>query len=153
MEHQTQGLWRPLSLFFLDIEPAANNSEICHTEYLQNMRVQIEPPYQKQINIPQCKRCQTYFHTKGYCARRPRCVKCGKPHSTEQCTLPKTRAVICLHCRESHPASYRGCKSTKKSYAQDFLLPVQQQVFILQIHRDKRMKALQHHRKLKDDRK
>jgi hypothetical protein len=46
----------PLSLFFLDIEPAANNDEIYHTEYLQNMRVQIKPPYQKQNNIPQCKR-------------------------------------------------------------------------------------------------
>jgi hypothetical protein len=41
-----------------------------------------------------------------------------------------------------------AAKCTKKSYAQDFLLPEQQQVFILQIHLD-----LQHHRKLKDDRK
>jgi hypothetical protein len=53
---------------------------------------------------------QAYFHTKGYCVQRPRCVKCGKSHSTEQCTLPKTQPAMCLHCGESHPASYRGCK-------------------------------------------
>jgi hypothetical protein len=34
-----------------------------------------------------------------------------------------------------------AAKSTKKSYAQDFLLPEQQQVFILQIHLDKKMEA------------
>jgi hypothetical protein len=48
MGHIIKNLWNirhgftgyPLSLFFLDIEPAANNSEIYHNEYLQNMRVQ-----------------------------------------------------------------------------------------------------------------
>jgi hypothetical protein len=74
------------------------------------MRVKIETPHRKQNNIPQCKRCQAYFHIKGYFAHRPRCVKCGKSHSTEQCTLPKTQPATCLHCGESHPASYRGCK-------------------------------------------
>jgi hypothetical protein len=117
MGHKIRNLWNirhrvtgyPLSLF-LDIEPVAKNSEIYHTEYLQNIRVQIEPPHQKQNNIPQCKRYQAYFHIKGYCAHRPRCVKCAKPHSTEQFTLPKTQPATCLHCGESHPASYRGCK-------------------------------------------
>jgi hypothetical protein len=42
-----------------------------------------------------------------------------------------------------------AAKSTKKSYAQDFLHPEQQQVFILQIQWDEGTKALQHHRKLK----
>jgi hypothetical protein len=64
MVHKIRNLWNirdrvcgnPLSLFFLDIEPAANNSEIYNVEYLQNMRVQIESPNQKQNNIPQCKK-------------------------------------------------------------------------------------------------
>jgi hypothetical protein len=74
------------------------------------MRVHIKPPHQKQNNIPQCKICQAHFLTKGYCAHRPRCVKCGKSHSVEQCTLPKTQPATYLHCGESHPASFRGCK-------------------------------------------
>jgi hypothetical protein len=53
---------------------------------------------------------QAYFHTKGYCAHRTRCVKCGKSQSTKQCTLPKTQPATCLHCGESHAAIYRGCK-------------------------------------------
>jgi hypothetical protein len=118
MGHKISTLWNirlrltgyPLSLFYLDIETAASNSGIYHMEYLQSMRVQIEPPHVKQNNIQQCKRCEAYFHTKGYCAHRQRCVKCGKSHSTEQCTLPKTQPATCQHCGESHPASYRGCK-------------------------------------------
>jgi hypothetical protein len=74
------------------------------------MRVQIEPPHQKQTNIPKCNRCQAYFHTKGYCAHGQRCVKCGKSHGTEQCILPKTQPATFLHCGELHPASYWGCK-------------------------------------------
>jgi hypothetical protein len=62
MGHKIRNLWNirhrvignPL-LLFLDIEPAANNSEIYHIEYLRNMRVQIGPPHQKQNNTPQCK--------------------------------------------------------------------------------------------------
>jgi hypothetical protein len=57
MEHRIRNLWNirhrvsgnSLSLFFLDIETAANNSEIYHTEYLQNMRVKIEPPHRSKI--------------------------------------------------------------------------------------------------------
>jgi hypothetical protein len=74
------------------------------------MGAQNEPPHHAQNNIPQCKRCQAYFHTKVYCAYRPICVKCGKSHSTEQCSLPKTPPATCLHCGESHPTSYRRCK-------------------------------------------
>lgn len=50
------------------------------------------------------------LHTKGNCGHRPRCVKCGKSHGTQQCTLPKTQPATYLHCGVSHLASYRGCK-------------------------------------------
>jgi hypothetical protein len=119
MGHKIRNLWNirhrvtgnPFSLFFLDIvEPAANNSEMYHTENRQNMKFQTETPHRKQNNIPQCRKCQAYFHTKGYCAHRPRCVKCDKSHSTEQCTLPKAQPATCLHCGESHPTSYRVCE-------------------------------------------
>jgi heme oxygenase len=42
MGHEIRNLWSlatPLSLFFTDIELAANNNEIDHIEYLQNVIV------------------------------------------------------------------------------------------------------------------
>jgi hypothetical protein len=67
-EHKIRNLWNirrrvtgyHLPLFFLDIELPANNIERYHIDYLQNMRVQTEPPHQKQNNIPQCKTCHAY---------------------------------------------------------------------------------------------
>jgi hypothetical protein len=94
-----------LSLLFPSLEPANNNNEICRIEYLKNTRVQIGPHHQKQNNMPKCKRCEAYFHTKGHCTHIPRWVKRGKPHNTEECTLPKTQLTKCLHCGESHPVS------------------------------------------------
>jgi hypothetical protein len=126
--HKVRNLWnikhrvtrRPLSLFFVDLEPAGNNKEIYNITYLQNMRIQIEPPHQKKNNIPQCKKCQGYFHTKGYCEHKPRCVKCGNMHNTENCKLPRTEPAKCVHCGEGHPANYRGCKVYQEIIAHRF---------------------------------
>jgi hypothetical protein len=91
IEHKIRNLWNirhrvtgyPLSLFVLDIEPAGNN-EIYHIEYLQNMTVQIEPPHRKIIiTYRNARGVKLYYHTKEYYAYRPRCVKCGRSHSTE----------------------------------------------------------------------
>jgi hypothetical protein len=112
-----------LSLLSLDIELTINNSELYHTEYLQNMRLQTQPPHQKQNHIPQCKRRQAYFHTMGYCAHRPTCVKCAKSQSSEQCTIPKTQPATCLHCGELHPTSYTGCKVYHKIICTRFSSP------------------------------
>jgi hypothetical protein len=118
MELKIRNLWNirhrvtgnPLSIYFLDVKPAANNSETHYIECLKYMRAKIQTLYQDQINIPQCERCHAHFHTKGHCALRPRYVKCSKSHRTEKCTTPKTQPATCLHCGESPPASYRGCK-------------------------------------------
>lgn len=116
--HTVRNVWnirdkttgRPLSIFFIDLEPADNNIKIYDITYLQNMKIQFEPPYQKRNNIPQCKRCQGYFHTKRYCEHKPRCVKCGRLHNTEECKLPRSEPPKCVHCGEGHPANYKGCK-------------------------------------------
>lgn len=87
------------------------------------MRVQIEPPHQKQNNIPQSERYQAYFYTKGYCTHRSRCVRCGKSHSTEKCTAAKTQPEEYLHCGESHPARYRGCEVYQEIIRPSFASP------------------------------
>jgi hypothetical protein len=60
MGHTIINLWNirhrgtgyPLLYFVLNIEPETNNNEIYHIEHLENMRVQIKSPHQKQNNIP-----------------------------------------------------------------------------------------------------
>jgi hypothetical protein len=73
MGHKIINLWNirhrvtgnPLSFFFLDTEPAANNSEICHIEFQQNMRVKIERPLQKKIIYHNARDLKRTFTQRG----------------------------------------------------------------------------------------
>ena len=42
-----------------------------------------------------------------------RCVRCGEPHTFEQC--PKKDNPGCPNCGEAHSAAYNGCKEAKKA--------------------------------------
>ena len=79
-----------------------------------NSCVTIETPYVKR-EIPQCIRCQRYGHTKNFCHKNPRCVKCAQDHFTSECPQKsKINDVRCVNCNENHPANYRGCKVHKE---------------------------------------
>jgi hypothetical protein len=97
----------PLPLFFVDLEPAQHNKEIFKVEVVAHTRIRVEEP-RKRRDIVQCYRCQAFGHTRSYCNRAARCVKCGEPHLTETCNL-KGENIKCVHCQGNHPASYRGC--------------------------------------------
>ncbi|GFR11220.1 uncharacterized protein TNCT_565111 [Trichonephila clavata] len=57
----------------------------------------------------QCYRCQGFFHSSKFCSRNPKCVKCGKPHLTRDCTKTKEEEPSCCHCQSKHPVNYIGC--------------------------------------------
>jgi hypothetical protein len=59
---------QPLNLFFVDLEPSANNKDIYKITRLQNSVIQIEPP-RKSKHIVQYLRCQLYGNTKTYSNR------------------------------------------------------------------------------------
>ena len=98
----------PLPLFFVDLEPAANNKEIYKLEYLQNTKIRVEAPRIKN-SIIKCTRCQDYGHSKTYCRKPYNCVKCGKSHASQTCTKPKDTPATCALCDGNHPANYKGC--------------------------------------------
>jgi hypothetical protein len=98
----------PLNLFFVDLEPAANNKDIFHIKSLQNKIIEIEPP-NKPRHIIQCTRCQLYGHSKSYCNRPYMCVKCGGPHNSTTCAKSKDTPARCGLCEGTHPANYKGC--------------------------------------------
>ena len=80
------------------------------------MRVEVTL-YRKTGLLPQCKNCQSWGHTKSYCHKESRCVKCAGKHTTESCSKPKEVPPKCYNCGENHPASYRGCVVAKELQA------------------------------------
>lgn len=64
--------------------------------------------------ILQCKRCQGFNHTRAYCRKEPRCVKCAGKHLTKNCFASRNTSPKCINCKESHLANYRGCEIAKK---------------------------------------
>ena len=104
----------PLPMFFVDLQKNENNKDIYEIKLLLNSCVTIETPYVKR-EIPQCIRCQRYGHTKNFCHKNPRCVKCAQDHFTSECPQKsKINDVRCVNCNENHPANYRGCKVHKE---------------------------------------
>lgn len=103
----------PLSMFFVDLQAAANNKNIFNIKVLQHTKIVIEPPKQRR-ETPQCTRCQRYGHTKTYCFRDPRCVKCGQDHLTKSCVKPRDTDATCALCNGNHPSNYKGCEIYKK---------------------------------------
>uniref|UniRef100_A0A6M2DQJ3 Putative nucleic-acid-binding protein from transposon x-element n=1 Tax=Xenopsylla cheopis TaxID=163159 RepID=A0A6M2DQJ3_XENCH len=105
----------PLNLFLVELERKNNNGEIYNIEFLNRTKVLFEAKRQVK-EIPQCFRCQRYGHTKSYCFRNPRCVKCAGNHHSKDCNLkePINKDVKCVLCGENHPANYKGCSTYRK---------------------------------------
>jgi hypothetical protein len=69
----------PLNIFYIDIEPAANNKDIYAIKAIQNKIIKFEPPHSNKQHTPQCMRCQHYGHTRKYCNRPLNCVSAEAP--------------------------------------------------------------------------
>lgn len=99
----------PLAMFFVDLNPSPNNKTIYDLQYLCHAVVRVEPPARTN-DVVQCHRCQQFGHTKTYCKKPFRCVKCGMDHPTAGCQKNKDTPPRCLHCLMNHTASYKGCR-------------------------------------------
>lgn len=103
----------PLSMFYVDLEPSPENKTIYDMWHINNAIVQVEPP-RKMHDLVQCHRCQEFGHSKSYCKKPARCVKCGMDHLTINCTKQKETPPKCANCTKTHPANYKGCIVYKK---------------------------------------
>lgn len=99
----------PLPMFFVDLDPDPKNKDIFNIRTFDNAMVEVVAP-KKFDDIVQCFRCQEFGHTKSYCRKPFRCVKCGLGHSTAQCTKAPNIPPQCVHCLQNHTSSYKGCK-------------------------------------------
>lgn len=101
------------NLFRVELEPDPANSNIYNLPYLLRMCITVEA-FRPRTDPPHCRRCQCLGHTKQYCLRDPRCIKCGDNHELANCKLAKSDPCKCANCGEPHPASYRGCPEYQK---------------------------------------
>lgn len=101
-----------LPLFKVDIQPSENNRDIFKLTSLLHHKIVVELP-RKTTEVAQCKRCQQVGHSKNYCSKTPRCVKCGEKHEYKDCKLPRSAPAKCANCLGPHTANYRGCPAFK----------------------------------------
>jgi len=116
LEHKVTNIWnikkggtkQPLNMFYIELKPE-NNKDIYQTTHVLGYRVNFEPPHVKR-EIPQCINCQRYGHTKDFCNRKARCIKCAEDHPTLSCPWKiKSENVKCVLCEGNHPANYKSC--------------------------------------------
>jgi len=116
-------------LFRVEIEPAENNKNVFKLQSLAYCKITVEAPC-KTKTIPQCLRCQQLGHTKNFCSRDPKCVKCAGGHLSQDCRKnqrAKPSCVLCgAHGEDGHPANYKGCPAyqAKLQATQPKALPV-----------------------------
>lgn len=126
--HDATNIWNikqsitkiPLHMFVVELNPKANNKQIYDIKHLLNCRISVEPPKPVR-NIPQCANCQQYGHTKKYCFRKPRCIKCTGNHLSRDChQKERSNSVKCVLCDGNHPANYKGCMVYKNLIMQKY---------------------------------
>lgn len=54
-----------------------------------------------------------YGHSSVFCHMPPRCIRCGGAHSKDACERSRDTTLMYCNCGGEHPASNRGCHTTK----------------------------------------
>jgi hypothetical protein len=106
----------PLPVFMLTFERTENIKKIYEITAIRGMKVEVTP-YRKTKVLPQCKNCESWGHSKAYCHKDHRCVKCAGQHNTDNCRKPRETPPKYNNCGENHPAKYRGCIVAKELQA------------------------------------
>ncbi len=105
-----------LPLFKVDLKSNDTNQTILDIRQLCHCQISVELP-RKKTGVPQCNRCQDYGHTKNYCTKTPRCVKCGERHLYKDCQAQKSSPPKCANCKGNHTSNYRGCPYYQSKFA------------------------------------
>lgn len=103
----------PLDMFIVSFSKNVDINKVYNIKKVCNATVTVEPIKSNKL-IPQCQICQSLGHTKNYCNKTPKCVKCAGSHLTADCEKPKELQPKCCNCGKNHPANYRGCEVIKE---------------------------------------
>jgi hypothetical protein len=91
-----------------DVQKVRSLSELC------GLRVSVETYIAPKAPL-QCKRCQRLGYTQRNCGYTPRCVACGEPHSSGECSTPRQQ-LKCSSCttQQTNGAVQSGRKSNPR---------------------------------------
>lgn len=103
----------PLDMFIVSFSKNEDVGKIYNIKTICNANVTVEALKSNKL-IPQCKTCQSFGHTKNYCNKPPKCVKCAGSHLSSTCNKSENIPPKCCHCGKNHPANYRGCEVIKE---------------------------------------
>lgn len=106
-----------MPLLFVDLSPDKESREmIWQVKEIESLSVKFEKP--KAINsVIQCKNCLKLSHSRNFCFLPARCAICAELHQTGECQIPDVPTCIlptCALCKETHVATYKGCKVYKE---------------------------------------
>ncbi|CAH0388418.1 unnamed protein product [Bemisia tabaci] len=107
----------PIPLFKIDIK-SNNNAwkKLDEIKIINEYEIKIERIGIKQIDIPICKNCLQYGYTKNFCYRKIIWLICNDHHFSSECEKSKQSEwkPVCLHYKEHHFTTWKGCKFYKK---------------------------------------
>lgn len=107
----------PTSTFFINLQAGPNNKAAKQVKVIYHQIVSIEDPKKRTAPV-QCHRCQQYGHSKNYCMRPYRCLKCAESHNTKECPkADRSSPAKCALCLGPHPSNYKGCEVYKEILA------------------------------------
>lgn len=112
-----------LPLFFVSPEISTNNKQVYELTTLLHQRITVEAPHAKK-EIPHYKNCQQFGHTRTYCKKSPKCVKCGEGHTMPECQKSKKAKAKCANCSGNHTANWKGCETYQLTQAKRYTKPV-----------------------------
>lgn len=107
-------IW-PLCAVHLDPRvPGAR--DIFNLDRIGGLEVRVENK-RKDKRIPQCRRCQKFFHTANYCRASFVCSYCSKGHILEECRSKDKEGSTptCANCKGPHKATDRRCPKAPKA--------------------------------------
>ena len=116
-------------MFVIEIESNPSNKEIYKVSSLLHSRVVFEPPRPVR-QVPECGNCQQYGHTKSYCRRCPKCIKCAGDYYSKNCPQQNLfKDVKCVLCDGNHPANHKACLVYQEIKKQKTILQELSKVF------------------------
>ncbi|GFU48434.1 nucleic-acid-binding protein from transposon X-element [Trichonephila clavipes] len=106
----------PLPLFMIQLKKLNKNAQdIYKIKNINYLTVEFVP-FRRRPGASQCFNCNYFNHASKDCRMTPRCLKCGKNHTTATCPITeRLKTLHCINCNEDgHMATSRQCSRFPK---------------------------------------